>query len=51
MTHQEIEERVEKAKALFKQGFNCSLKIEIIVFKFFILGGKKLNREREIKRV
>lgn len=24
MTHQEIEERVEKAKALFKQGFNCS---------------------------
>ena len=24
MKHQEIEERVEKAKALFKQGFNCS---------------------------
>lgn len=24
MTQQEIEQRVEKAKALFKQGFNCS---------------------------
>lgn len=24
MTHEEIENRVEKAKALFKQGFNCS---------------------------
>ena len=24
MTHEEIEKRVERAKALFKQGFNCS---------------------------
>ena len=24
MTHEEIENRVERAKALFKQGFNCS---------------------------